>query len=278
MKKTINILLILLLTLCVFGCANNGGNNTAEGNDPSKQEETIKDEWLCTRITYYNTDGSIASYIVNTYDEDGRLLNNEEYNVNNELISTTKSTYDEKGRESEYVLYDAKGNIDITGVYEYDDQDRVIKETDYHGDGTVADYFTYEYDPNGNIIHSENKTEDEELSMKIDYEYNDQGEVAKTYYDFYGYDTWYYVFEYSNGVLVRRTMYNSKDEVDSVDVYEYSEKDPKLNESVESYDSNNKLKYRTEYRYDEYGNMISSAMFDPEGNMLTMTEYEFKKK
>ena len=171
------------------------------------------------------------------------------------------------------MLYDAKSEIDIRGVYEYDDKDRVIKETDYHGDGTVADYFTYEYDPNGNIIHSENKTEDEELSMKIDYEYNDQGEVSRMDYDFYGYDTWYYVFEYSNSVLERRTVYNSKDEVDSVDIYKYSE-----NESVESYGSNNVLKYRTEFRYDENGNRISSAMFDPEGNMLTMTEYEFKKK
>ena len=212
------------------------------------------------------------------YDEEGRLLNNEEYNGNNELISTTKSSYDEKGRESEYVLYDAKGNIDITGVYEYDDQDRVIKETDYHGDGTVAEYFTYEYDPNGNIIHSKNKTEDEELSMTIDYEYNDQGMVSKTFYDFYGYDTWYYVFEYSNGILERRIMYNSKDELDGFEVYKYSEKDPELTETIESYDSNNVLKYRTEFRYDENGNRISSAMFDPEGNMLSMTEYEFKKK
>jgi len=122
------------------------------------------------------------------------------------------------------VLYDAKGNIDITGVYEYDDQDRVIRKIDYHGDGSVADSYTNEYDSDGRLIHSENKTEDEKLSMKTDYEYNDQGEVAKTYYDFYGYDTWYYVFEYSNGILVRRTMYNSKDEVDSVDVYEYSER------------------------------------------------------
>lgn len=176
------------------------------------------------------------------------------------------------------MLYDAKGEIDIREVYEYDDKDRLIKETGYHGNGTVAEYYTYEYDSEGKLIRRENKTEDEELSMTIDYEYNDQGEVAKTFYDFYGYDTWYYVFEYSNGVLERRNTYNSKDELDGFEVYEYSEKDPKLNESVESYDSNNKLKYRTEYRYDEYGNMISSAMFDPEGNMLSMTEYEFKKK
>ena len=282
MKKIISILMLIMLSLCLFGCSGNKTENDPSGNNNNTPEENTakENEWLCTKETYYYSDGSIDYYVINNYDEGGKFFSLEEYDADNNLLSSGKSEYDDKGREIVYETYDENGDLDLRLEYEYDDKDQLIKETDYYYDGTPADYYVFEYDDRGNRTRMENTTEDGFLSYLSEFEYDEKDRVVKAHYTFYGYDEWTYVYEYEgeNEGPAKLIMYNSDNSIDKIAYYSYNSQDPKLADSMEYCDSENNLMYRYEFRYDEYGNEISEATFDPQGNMLSMSEYEYKKK
>ena len=277
MKRIINILLVVLLSLCVFGCSSSS-NDTPAGNDVPKEDEVKKEEWLCNKQTFYNGNGEIESYTIYTYNKDGKFLSYEEYDGNSELKGKAESAYDEKGREIENVIYDGNGEIYIRSEFEYNDKDQMIKETDYDAEGEITAYFTYEYDSNGNNIHSENTTADGFLSMTSDKEYNDHNKLIKNHRIFYGHSEWTIVYEYSNDILDRSTEYNADGSISRIAVYKYSDQNSELYDSIEYYSADNNLTGRQEFRYDENENRISYAYFDAEGNMNSMTEYEYIKK
>ena len=276
MKRFINLLLIMIIGLCIFGCSKNEESDKPAGDKP--EDNPAEEKWLCIKETYYVLDGQVESYVINKYDDDGRFLSFEEYDADNNLLNTGKTIYDEKGREVEYLYYDEKGELQMRCVNEYDDKDQLIKATDYDSDGKVTDYYIYEYDANGNNIHHENTTEDGNLSMSTDSEYDDKGRIIRVHYDFYGYGEWTIEYAYNGDNIDKVTRYNSDGTIFSVTLYKYNESTPDLTEAIENYDGNNNLQHRYEYRYDENGNEISYAMFDAKGNMVTMCEYEYKKK
>ena len=280
MKKIFSILLLTMLSLCLFGCSGNKADDPSNNNNAPEDNTAKEDEWLCTKETYYYSDGSIDHYVINNYDEGGNFFTMEEYDGDNNLISSGQSQYDEKGRESLYQQYYDNGELDYSCEYEYDDKDRVIRETYYYGDGSPADYVTYEYDERGNTIRTEETTEDGFLSYLAEMEYDEKDRVVNAHYTFYGYDEWTYVYEYEgeNEGQIKTTMYNSDNTIGQISYYSYNEQNPKLVDSIKLCDGEDNLMYLYEFRYDEHGNEVSDAMFDPQGNMIQMSEYEYKKK
>ena len=284
MKKTITVLLLIFLSLCLFGCSSNKTDSEPAGGDISQDNTTTEDnveteeEWLCVKETYYLSDGVIDTYCIYNYDGDGKFISMQEYDKDNNLVSSGESQYDEKGREVLYQLYDENGLLDYSSEYEYDENDLLIKESDYYSDGTPADYYVYEYDERGNMTRMENTTEDGFLSYSSEIEYDEKDRQTKAHYTFYGYDDWTNVYEYEGEKLVKLTMYNSNGEIDKTAVYSYNGANPELADSMIYYDSDNNLMYRYEYRYDEAGNEISEALFDGQDKMTSMIECEYKKK
>ena len=279
MKRVINLLMILLIGLCVFGCSKTPAGNEPQNNNAPETSEP-ETEWLCTKEIYYNSDGKISSYDVIEYDENGNFVKVEEYDADNKLVYIGESTYDDKGNEVLYVEteYESEGEFRYKTEYEYDEKNQLIRETSYFEDGTVAEYYTYEYDSNGNRIHAVNTAPDGELYLETVTEYDDKGRVTKHYTKVEGYGDWVQVYEYNGDFIEKVCTYSDGETVDRTDVYAYKDQNPDLIETISCYDASNNLYYKIEYRYDEYGNEISSAEFDASGNMKTMVEYEFTRK
>ncbi|MBR5340485.1 MAG: hypothetical protein IK151_01015 [Erysipelotrichaceae bacterium] len=278
MKRAINISLILLLGLCMFGCSNKTADKQPANNDAPSEDTVKEDKWVCTKEIYYKDDGGVECYYVNEYDDEGRFLRFEQYDGDNNLMYTGESSYDEKGNEILYLGYDKDHQqIDKT-EYEYDSKNQLIKETNYYDGETVGDIYTYEYDENGNTTRIVNSSTDGELYMETSNEYNADGKIIKSHQHVEGYVSWTYEYEYSGEFLEKVNRFDYNGTLDGIYLYSYKDQNPDLVETVKYCDPDNSLVMTIEYSYDENGNEISYTQIDASGTMMQKIEYEFSKK
>ena len=217
-----------------------------------------------TTIEYYDRDRETTVWeFVNTYDENGWLVEQQEYQNG---ISDTKIVYD----------HDAYGNI--------------LRTTHIHTDGTqdvAEDKLTL--DDQHRIIYSES-TWNEEPKATTEYAYSKDGQVTKLYinrinalngqdmksfvdrtYDRRGRlvreDTrWepdnnssgYTLYTYKKGRLVRTESYVA-DQLDSYTEYTYDETG--LIRTAISYDADGIKESKRITAYDEYGNELESVAY-----------------
>ncbi|MBO7699012.1 MAG: hypothetical protein J6S38_08290 [Erysipelotrichaceae bacterium] len=279
MKRFINILFILLLSMSIFGCSNKAANNepTNNNNDPGT-DVSEEGEWVCTMEKYYHDDGNVECYYINEYDEEGKFVRCEEYDGDGNLMYTGESTYDEKGNEILYLGYDKDGKLIDKTEFEYDNKNQMIKETDYLDENTKGDIYTYEYDENGNAIHIVISSSDGEVFLDTKNEYNVDGKIIKSYEHAEGYVSWTYEYEYNGEFLEKINRFDNNGTLDGIYVYSYKDQNPDLVETVKYCNPDNSLIMTMEHRYDENNNEISYAQFDASGTMMQMIEYEYRRK
>ena len=278
MKRIINILLILLLGLCVFGCSDKADNNEPANSDAPNEDTVKEDKWVCTKEIYYNDDGSVECYYINEYDDEGKFIRVEEYDGDDNLIYTGESTYDENGNEILYEGYDVDGQLIDKTEYEYDNDNNLIKQTNYLDKDTLGDIYTFEYDENGNMIHFVNSSADGELYMETMDEYNADGKIIKSYQHVEGYVSWTYEYEYNGELLEKVNRFDHNGILDGIYVYTYKDQNPDLVETTKYYDPDNSLITTIERGYDEHGNEISYTLTDSTGTIMQMMEYEYTRK
>ena len=232
----------------------------------------------------YNSDGNMYTQKKYTYDNAGNLTEYEDYTsgVNNyketyeydeagdrtgrmdyfddDLYRRWEYEYDEAGRLKHYSVYNGDG--DICGyedhVYEYDEAGNVIKDVTSGYDTAGADstngswYYTdedqYQYDKTGNI-EKETHYWNGDLFYWSEWEYDEKGQLLTE------------IEYYDDGVSIR-----TKDE------YEYDSDGKRIKRIRTEYEKTEKE--ITEYRYDEWGNLIEEKT-GAESNTYEY-EYEFE--
>ena len=207
---------------------------------------TTSNGWTMKR-SIFDGDSNLISYIIYTYDRQGREETCSAYNGEGVLVDEVKSLYDEAGNQivrpaitnySEYRL----GRDEIT----YNSNGDVISVKHYDEKGALYNCNEYEYNPEGKI--SSNKC------------YNEFGVLL--HYEEYEYD--------SKGNQINRKIY---DDADNLNVYE--EYDSKGNTIImKTYDRDGNIIQYTESEFDFEGNWIGTKCFDESGNMYQYYEYE----
>ncbi|MBP5280721.1 MAG: hypothetical protein J6Z03_09580 [Erysipelotrichaceae bacterium] len=283
MKKILNVLLILLLGICMFGCSNSSessSNNVEPTNNDKPADEPLPETvWLRSRETTSFNGGDISEYTVYEYDTEGNVIKTVRYKgQTDEVDHTVEITYDDSGRTLKTMDYDGDGQLTFITEYEYLMGDQPSKITSHYADGTVGDYTSFEYNSAGQVTRMKNYTADNFLSQTTETEYDEKGRTAKMSIHFEGYGDWSYVYEYDGELNNRVVMYDTDGSVSNIIENTYKNNDPELLESAKYYDKDNNLYASAEYRYDDDGNMVSFAQFDPNGNMTMLTEYEYIKK
>ena len=257
MKKLASVLLSAALLLSLCACSKN---------------ETRLFAGACT----FYADGGLMSFSEYSYkyDKDGNLVKECEY-FNGNLNSTKVREYDSSGSYTEKKT-DNKDKIEY--IREYDKNGVISKETTYDYAGEIeriseyneagliirkeafsSTYYTveYEYDDEGTLI------------KQIETDYDENNVVAKIYEDVYD----------SEGERVQRTITSTDGSPVLVEKTETVVDGNK--KTLNSYDSNNELRYVTEKEYDAKGNLLKEETYsikNGEREFLSSSEYTYDKE
>lgn len=226
MKK--QLLLLLTLLMLLSGCGK------AESENPYRLKRT-------TMESYSRDQETTLWEFENTYDEKGRLVENQEFE---------------------------DGVPDTKILYEYDEYGNLIRTTQIHPDGTRnvgEDKLTL--DEKHRIIYSES-TWNGELSGTTEYAYNKDGQVTKLYINrinVLGDEDWKSFVDRTydrRGRLVREdTRWEPDNNSSGYTVYIYK-KDRLMQTKTYIADQ---LDAYTEYAYDETGLIRTAINYDAEG-------------
>ena len=226
MKKLSCVLLSVVLMLSISACSDD------------------KTRLYAGACTYY-ADGGLMSFseYVYKYDKNGNPVKECEY-YNGELNTTIERKYDPSGSFTEKKT-DFRDNAEY--LREYDKNGVLRKETTYDYTGEVE--VVTEYNEAGLPIRKESfsstytveyEYDDEGILLKeIETDYDDNNEVDKIYEDIYD----------SDGEMIQRTIISS--DGSSVLASRTETVEDGNNKTLNTYGSNDELRYVTEKEYDE---------------------------
>lgn len=253
MKKLSCVLLSVVLMLSISACSN---------------EKTRLYAGACT----YYADGGLMSFseYLYKYDKNGNPVKECEY-YNGELNTTIERKYDPSGSFTEKKT-DFRDNAEY--LREYDKNGVLRKETTYDYTGEVE--VVTEYNEAGLPIRKESfsstytveyEYDDEGILLKeIETDYDDNNEVDKIYEDIYD----------SDGEMIQRTIISSDGSSVLASRTETVEDGNK--KTINSYGSNDELRYITEKEYDEKGNLLKEITYSIENGereFLSSSEYTY---
>ena len=206
----------------------------------------------------YDQYGSMVANQVNTYDENGNLLEELEYKYGT-LVRKRACTYDENGNRLTSDTYE-DGEKKYSAVFRYDENDNRIEYV-FYARGEEHSRTTYKYDEKGN------ETE------RIDYEdgikdtswafvYDENGNVTEqTYFNYkYNYIQQYYYTYNSDGDTLSSACYDGGTQTQN-GIWEYDDNGNLLSyESWHYYaDEDKTVTYSDMYTYDARGNQITAV-------------------
>lgn len=123
-----------------------------QGDDGSIIEEYIIFEYdgdLCTKQSYYTSDGELYLETTYEYDDDGYVVSGEEHDYDSDYISVYTYEYDsDHNMTREHMQEDTH---EESYEYEYDKFGNNTKVTHYVHD-TVSESMSYDYDFLGNVV------------------------------------------------------------------------------------------------------------------------------
>ena len=120
-----------------------GGENEYEYDDSGNE----------TKCTFYNSDGTISSWIEYEYDGSGNKTKYTEYNSDGKISRRQEYEYDDSGNETKCTSYKSDGKIDSWNEleYEYDDSGNETKCTWSNSDRTSS--WIWWYDIFNNVVN-----------------------------------------------------------------------------------------------------------------------------
>lgn len=254
MKKTISVILAVMLAFSLCACAKDGGTAPAEptGTPAPTQDLAIysKSEGKLEKEIRYNTNGLKFSTVIYEYDGSGALVKETTLGVNDAPVGYKEYILNADGLAETMISYVASGPEEYTeeyrALYEYNETGLKMKESVVI-DGSVTAYTVYAYE--GKNLVNEKYFEGSELISDIAYEYDDAGKLIK---------------------LTRQDML---EEGETVETYTYDDNGC-LTEKQTAADGD--LISRTEYSYDEHGNELSVSIYGPDGNAISLTKNEYE--
>ena len=253
MKSLTSLLLVLCLTIFVWGCNTQEQSSSDATSEASSQEDNKgKTETLLWKEVSKNASGGITHTTEYAYDSFGRKTTITVKQGDTTTITSYK--YDENGFLAEEEIKTKGGSFVFHCVYENDSDGNVLKATTLDKKGDILTETLKIYDENGKIqeVKVDGKT------TKI-YTYEEDGSYTETYKNRVGYSkydkdgnflsskddqsevTYSYtdglltefvvvsgdiirksVFEYTKGLISRNTEYEN-DTISRVYLYEYDE-------------------------------------------------------
>lgn len=218
----------------------------------------------------YDENGTLRKESV--FDEDGTMTRQSEYDEHGVLVRSVDTGHTLDGEYVQYIYH---------YTYRYNDNGDPLEELQIEEDGTVECRKEWTYDENGNLIRylsdrgsivtNEEYTYDEN-GRKIEYEYRHERLFDRPWHlrTTYAYDT--------DGNLSRATEYREMNYgwITSEETV-YSDYDENGNATVEQIKQYSAaiIDAHTENTYDKNGNLLSSLIYDPYGNLIQSETYQY---
>lgn len=263
MKKTISIILAVVLAFSLCACAKGGGTTPAEPTDTPAPTQDLaiydKTEGKLEKEIWYNTNGLKFNTVIYEYDNSGALAKETTLGVNDAPVGYKEYILNADGLAETMISYVAEGPEEYTEeyrvLYEYNETGLKMKES-VVTDGSVTAYTVYAYEGKNLVsekyfegLANEGSFESVKLISNIAYEYDDAGKLIK---------------------LTRQDML---EESETVETFTY-DNNGRLAEKQTAADGS--LISRTEYSYDEHGNELSVGIYGPDGAAISLTKNEYE--
>lgn len=204
-----------------------GAGNTTYSSEFNDQGQLIQSSWYSegvlsskdvteynengeeAKISTFEPDGSLKSYVMMVYDSNGvrtqkRRFRGDDtlsliYDYNNEGDTIKETSFDENGELTEWT------------DYVYNESGKQVEATCYLADGSLSWRQTWEYNESGNLFRDNSYDENNALSSYMEYEYDTAGNrVKSSQYSADGTLQWYLLTEYDeDGLYLGSTTYNA---------------------------------------------------------------------
>lgn len=277
MKKTVSVLLTLLLLLAAFtGCQKS--DRPADSFESSAESDPIRTkEYQMPSHMYlrYKEFGETQVVKMNIrYDGAAMTVLRED-----DTMLTVE--VDEQGRVVKEILYTANGRFDSHNEYVYGDDGQLQRKVVCFKDGTENYHTDYIYDEDGKLLKSESTYTNSLSNSRIEYTYSQGGVLLQK-------------LTYSGGSLTKKETfdesgkptgtlyYDSDGEVSGRVEYVYGENglpveqttyDGERVTSSLSYDENGTL--ISDISYSSGGGVDKETLYDGHGNEIRHTEYSW---
>ena len=207
---------------------------TYDENGNLMKESGYRDDRLSGEL-FYRPDGTLSRQIqypygfgdgdtdTSVYDGEGKILTLRRIRYGKD-DSGVDYLYDDQGRLINEENYD--GNLKASTVYLYDDQGNLVEKRHFDYYGAQTSYF-YTYDERGNLLSSRYSPDGEDSGYKWAYDEENRVVTMQTHYsDGWGRKDWTYD---KNGLVLTRTV------GDTVYTYTYKYTNVKVPEAVQAY-------------------------------------------
>ncbi len=214
-------------------------------DEESKVKHVLNDEYACAcgvEFTAKTENGAEIAILVNLYNSDEKLVKKLIYE-GGELTGFEEYYYDENDDLAREEKYLANGTLDYYTLYEYDENGKETRREFYLGDGTPDGVILYVYNENGDVV-------------KETYIIDDYENVTEYEYD-------------ENGILIKYSYEDFTADNHLIGYEKYDESGRIVKETI-TYSDGSKLIFE----YDENENIIRKTEMDPDGNVVTVTEYD----
>lgn len=274
------VLVVFLLTSCVSNGAGTASSMVDSDTSAStsagsvKKVQTIKFQRMTMREISY-PDGMLSGVVKNTYDEQGRILKEEQLNGNRVLVSQKIYSYKDTDKVEIQALNES-GKLLGKSLQEYIGE-KIIRETNFNPEGVLQTLEEYSYNDAGYQIKrlvrtaNGNQTSSEytwDLGNKVKTLVKDgSGSVIKSYK--FAYNT--------DGKLLSEEEYSPSGALLSKTVHSY-EKGQLVRTEIQN--AQGIVQSATAYTNDELGNPVKQISYDRRGKefeILSQSWQEFSK-
>lgn len=193
-----------------------------EANESTKGKNTYDGEGRLLEEICKDQFGGQRWKVAYEYDESGNLTAKRSYNSNGDETEHIGYAYDGSGNCTEAVSYAADGSVRHRTVHTYDEGGRLLRRVDYREDGSFNDGYAYTYDESGRLMKVEHLTDEHTVSSRTETVYAEDGSRTESTYG--AEQVLLYVYEYdADGKLLTRSVCDGDGRVWAVSTNIYGE-------------------------------------------------------
>lgn len=182
-------------------------------------EEKIKYDKMGNKVQHLiNGNPSNFSY---TYNGDQKMVEIMEFDDNKNLLKMDVYWYNEEGLKTKWGRYNSSGTNIYKVIYTYNEDGKVTEQNNFNGAKELEYQKQIEYNVNGEIVKIIELDGQGQVQYQIDYEYRNNLMSKKVEYFQDGTRT-EYLFDEKNGNMSELVFFNSENEVDHSEKFEYN--------------------------------------------------------